>query len=428
MAHTLRHIGDFAAITVAARDTSPLAEKVRVGLMSPDTEPGATGRAFVLSSYAHILDYDDIHDLGRVHPSSVVVAAALAAASLQPVPHARLLRAVSAGSELLCRLGLAWKPQGTGPGSDWFLTQLFGYFAAAATAGLVLDLAHDQLQSALGLAYMQAAGGKEAGFGTGGNARAIYPAFAAMGGVQSVLLARAGLVGPPSSLDGVAGFFPLYFGSMLSQEQRETLLDQDLEAWLDTQMKPWPSCRHSHPFVWAASTLRRRQPRVTNKVARVTVRANQSAYKLCAPIDQRRRPQTLQDAKYSVPFMVAFGLVHGEPNLRNLNEASMVDASVLEMAGRVDVEPTHDDAPGLPHACILLKDEAGAVHVFDEAYEAPDPEALVDRKIKECLSLAGFDDAEVAAAKALLSGTHDGDCAALLDLLQITPPQRRFPN
>ena len=207
------------------------------------TGDGPVARAFMLSAYAHILDFDDIHDLGRVHPSSVVVAAALAAASMQPTPYGRLLSAVSASAELICRMGLAWKPMGTGPGSDWFLTQLFGYFAAATAAGLVLDFDEEMLQSALGLAYMQAAGGKEAGFGTGSNARAIYPAFAAMGGVQAALLTRAGLVGPPASLDGLAGFFRLYFGSPLATWQRDLLLDDSTEAWRQTHLTPWPSCR-----------------------------------------------------------------------------------------------------------------------------------------------------------------------------------------
>ena len=39
---------------------------------------------------------------------------------------------------------------------------------------------------------MQAAGGKEPGVGTGSQARAIYPAFSSMGGVQAPFLAREG--------------------------------------------------------------------------------------------------------------------------------------------------------------------------------------------------------------------------------------------
>lgn len=63
----------------------------------------------------------------------------------------------------MCRLGCMFQPRGSGPGSDWFLTQLFGYFGAALSAGLVLRLDASQLVSGLGFAYMQMAGGKEGG-------------------------------------------------------------------------------------------------------------------------------------------------------------------------------------------------------------------------------------------------------------------------
>lgn len=419
LAHTRRHVGDFTAIAIAARDTSALAAQVR-NAMAANGE-GPPTRAFVLSAYAHILDFDDIHDLGRVHPGSVVVAAALAAASMQPTSHGRLLGAVSAAGELLCRMGLAWKPVGTGPGSDWFLTQLFGYFAGAAAAGLVLGMDEEQLQSALGLAYMQAAGGKEAGFGTGGNARAIYPAFAAMGGVQAALLARAGVVGPPASLDGLAGFFRLYLGMPLSREQTALLLDDGVEAWPETHIKPWPSCRHSHPFVRAASALQQELRQAGRTPASVTVRVNQSAAKLCEPLAQRRRPQTLQDAKYSVPFMVAFCLVHGEPTLLNLGESTLGDEAVLAMASRVEVELSHDDAPGLPHARITVLDDQGRTRVFDAPYQAPAPSTVFERKFHDCLAFAGFDDAGVRSARTLLDAGPDYGCDALVALLALAP-------
>jgi 2-methylcitrate dehydratase PrpD len=422
LAHTLRHVGDFAAIAIAARESSPLARQVRHGLEAQGSEPSTSAKAFILSAYAHILDFDDVYDLGRVHPSSVIVPAALAACSLKPVRYSELLKAISAGSELLCRLALAWKPLGTGPGSDWFLTQLFGYFAGAATAGLILGLDRQQMQAALGLAYMQAAGGKEAGFGTNSNARAIYPAFAAMGGVRSVLLARSGLVGPPSALDGLAGFFPLYFGGQLTSQQRAILLDDTAEVWPETQMKPWPSCRHSHPFVQAASMLHEQCRSWLSPPSRVEIRVNQSAAKLCVPIEERRRPQTLQDAKYSVPFMVAFCLVHGVPTLLNLTAATLEDAAVLAIAAQVVVEPTESDEPGLPHACIAVQAAAGGPRlVFDDPYRSPDPAALLERKIRECLAYAGFPDAEIAAARRLLADDQAKDCGALLELMAVTP-------
>jgi 2-methylcitrate dehydratase PrpD len=422
---TLLHIADNVAIAIAARQKSPLAALVRDSFAGPGGQAGASGPglyAFATSAYGHILDFDDIHDVARVHPTAVTLPAALAVVPLMGatlVPGRDLVDAVALSNELLCRLGLIWLPAGRGPGSDWFLTQLFGYFAAALAAGIVLRLDACQMRSALGLAYMQAAGGKEAGFGTGGNARAVYPAFAAMGGVQAALLARAGIIGPGGALDGDANLFRLYFGRDLDDAQSALLLDTRATVWADTRIKPWPSCRHSHPYIFAARGLRAGLDLAS--VERVEVSVNRSAGKLCTPIEQRRVPQTLQDAKYSIPFVVAFTLVHGEVDLETLNESALTDARVLAMAQRVFIHETGGDESGLPHARItaFCGGAQASVKTFDDVFDAPDSEQMVRAKFRACLAYAGMPAGETEAAWQAITGLGRGDSAALSALMAV---------
>lgn len=300
--------------------------------------------AFVNSSLAHTMDYDDIHDVARIHPTSVTLPAALAAAELGGADGAAVLRGCIVGNEVLCRMGKTITPLGKGPGAHWFLTQLFGYLGATISAGLVLDLSEDELTAAVGLAYMQLAGGKEVAMGVGATSRSIYTGFAAQGGVQSVLLARAGLIGPPGALDGVAGMFPLYLGVEPEPAEVETLLDPDGWAWEDVAFKPWPCCRSSHPYVSVALDLRNRVKAAD--VERLSVAINARAGLLCAPLEERRRPTTLADAKYSIPYMVAFALAKGEVTLANLGEAAVRDPEVLGVAQKVDIVESLADLPG----------------------------------------------------------------------------------
>ena len=188
-----RHIADTLGISlVAMRGSAEVAAALRAALAG-----GASGRArvigsaamlppvqaaFVNSAAAHALDFDDVHDLARLHVSAVTLPAALAAADVHPAGAARLLHAVALGNDTMCRLGISVEADATGSASKWLLTQLIGYLGAAVAAGIVLELDEDALVSALGLAYMQAAGGKETAMGTGSNVRAIYPGFAAAGG------------------------------------------------------------------------------------------------------------------------------------------------------------------------------------------------------------------------------------------------------
>lgn len=381
---TQLHILDTAAITIAARERCTIAGQVRAALGS-SAALAPPAYAFAASAHGHMLDFDDVHDLARVHPTSVTLPAALAVSS--PISTTSdLVQAVALGNEVMCRLGLIWRPGGTGPGSDWFLTQLFGYFGAAVSASTLLGLDVAQTVSALGLAYMQAAGGKEAG--AGGTARAIYPAFAAQGGVQAVLLARAGVLGPSSALDGAAGLFPLYFGRHLDAAQRAGLLDPQAWTWSDTQPKPWPCCRHSHPFIFAAQQLRAELAGA--EVQRITVAVDRSAAKLCRPLEPRLRPSTLQDAKYSIPFLVAFALVREELSLQTLDETSLQDEAVLAMADRIVIEQTADDPPGLPRASITTQTSHGHSLCFDGAFAPPSGESFLREKFQSCLAFAGW--------------------------------------
>lgn len=398
-AATCLRIADSVGIALAAARAGDTASQVLAALAagSAGGDCGVFGHArreapaaaaFANSALVHVLDFDNIHDAARLHPTSVSLPAALAAAQLAGAAGARVVDAVLLGDELMCRLGVMCSPTGSGPGSDWFLTQLFGYFGGALAAGLVLGLDEDALVSAFGLTYMQAAGGKQAGFGTGATARAIYPAFAAMGGVQAALLARAGMRGPEGAFDGAAGLFPVYLGAPASAEQRERLLAPVGWESAAIELKPWPSCRLSHPYVAAALALR---PQIGEAVpARIEAAVNASAAKLCRPLDQRRRPATLQDAKYSIPWMIAFTLVHGRVDLASLNEAALADARVLELAQRVEVVETLPDRPGHPPARILVEATDGRSWLSPQDVQVDRMDAAAAAgKFGDCLQHAG---------------------------------------
>lgn len=396
-ADTCLHIADTVGITLAATRQPGLlqalleavaADQGRCHVLGLDRKLPPSQAAFVNAALAHALDFDDIHDAARLHPTPVSLAAALAAAEYVGADAAQLVHATALGNELMCRLGLACAPTGSGPGSEWFLTQLFGYLGAALSAGLLLGLDEAGLVSALGLAYMQAAGGKEAGVGTGSNARAVYPAFAAQGGLQAALMARAGFVGPATALDGKTGLLPLYLGLQLGSSQQELLMDTRRWRALGIDFKPWPCCRLSHPYVAAALALRMqlqgREPQ------RLRVKVNDSARRLCEPLAGRCQPQTLQDAKYSIPFMTAFALRHGRVSLDLLDDSALRDESVLALASRVEIDPCLPDAPGHPPASVQLQLPSGAwlESGADPALLAPST-AQVQGKFLDCAARAG---------------------------------------
>ena len=261
----------------------------------------------------------------------------------------------------------------------------------ALAAGWMLGLDDDGLVSALGFALMQAAGSKEPGFGTGTNARQIYPAFAAMAGVTAARLAAAGLKAPEGALDGAAGLWRLYLGLEPGAALHDALHDRARWDSLATEIKPWPCCRLSHPYV--AASLLLREALAGRPVDRLVIGVNASAQRLCEPLAARLRPATLADAKYSVPFVTAATLVHGAPTLRLFDDTLLADPPLHEILARTEVRPGLPDRAGHPPARLQawLRGSALPIEAAADGVAAPDA-AATRAKFLACAQWGGHAD------------------------------------
>jgi 2-methylcitrate dehydratase PrpD len=125
----------------------------------------------------------------------------------------------------------------------------------------------------------------------------------------------------------------------------------------------------------------------TENVECVLIGANPSAQKLCYPLEVRRRPRTLQDAKYSIPFMTAFALVHGTVTLDNLHDGALEDPLVLALARCIEVIESVEDNPGMPPAemRILSNGTTRVVHETAALHVSPQDART---KFKSCLAYA----------------------------------------
>ena len=80
-----------------------------------------------------------------------------------------------------------------------------GPFGAMVTAGRLLRLNDDQMLQAFGIAGSHSAGTMEYDQ-TGGEVKRVHAGIAARGGIQAAMLARLGLTGPPTIIEGKRGF------------------------------------------------------------------------------------------------------------------------------------------------------------------------------------------------------------------------------
>jgi 2-methylcitrate dehydratase PrpD len=294
----------------------------------------ALSAALANGALAHALNYDDTMGPGGGHLGVVALPAALAAAEQQGgVSGRELLAALAAGTELMARLGLATKLAETGhTEAKPQPTQMPGYFSAAVSAGRVLQLVPAQMHSALGLALMQAAGGRQPVL-EGSPAKALYAGFSSHGGLLSALLSREGVQAQCSVFEGEAGYFQTYYGGRYSRAPLTT--DLGTRFYLtEVGFKLWPTTAVAHPFIEAALELAETYGLAADDVQDVHIQGGNRIRTFCEPAATRQRPRTTVEAADSIPFPVAKALVNRRLTLADLHGEGLQQPAALSLAAR----------------------------------------------------------------------------------------------
>ncbi len=336
-------------------ESSILVHGERVPAPSAGLVNGTMGRA---------RDFDDVHEKAVLHPSVSVIPAALATAELRGGLDGRdFITAVALGVDLTCRLGLA--PQ-TGPNiSGMSTTWQCGTFGAAAAAGKVLGLDHGVLMDAMGIAYSQASGNQQA-IAEGSTAVRAQQGLTTWAGITSALLASKGITGPRNVLEGRYGYYPVYHRGGYDRETLTCSLGETYEI-VNTSFKPYPCCKWTHQAIEAALEVVREDGLEPEDVDSVEVRLNRQAFNLvCVPLETKRRPRSVVDAQFSVPYTVAAAIVHGDVSLATFTAEAINDLEILRMAQkvtpRVDEQIERQGARGMAPEIVEIRNRDGKTH------------------------------------------------------------------
>ena len=325
---------DAIANALAGRGAEPGAILLRWAKATLPSDAGR--RAFLLGTLTHILETDDLHRASVVHPGCVVVPAAWAVAAREGLRGHAMLRAVLWGFEAATRVGMA-----VGPSHYrlWHNTATCGPYGSAMATAALLQLDPVATIHALGNAGAQSAGlwqFLEAGTMT----KHLHAGRAAEAGVLAADLARYGFTGPSAMLEGAKGWFA---ATCPDPDPGAVTRDPD-GPWqlLLTSIKPWPSCRHTHPAIDAAQELRHRI--VAGTVAKIEVEAYPAALEVC----DRPTPQSDYEAKFSLQHAVAAALARETVDFAAFAEPARVE--LAELRGRVTVRVAEPYTSAYPRA------------------------------------------------------------------------------
>ena len=390
---------DGIANMLAGRRSSP-GEKLMAYLQGREGDAGR--RALVMGGLTHILEVDDLHKASVVHPACVTIPAAIALSQDQPTSGIEFLRAILFGFEACTRVGMA---VGKEHYKVWHNTATCGTFGGAMTAATLLALSDEECMYALGNAGTQSAGLWEF-LNTGAMSKHLHAGRAAEAGIVSAQLAKLGFTGPPSVLEGPQGFFA---GACPDPDPDAVLRDPDAPWQVhSTSIKPWPSCRHTHPVIDAALELSGKIK--VKDIDYVDVIGYQAAIDVC----NRPNPETEYEAKFSLQHCVAVSLLDGENVFASYNSSARDRADGLR--SRIKVSAGEGYSAAYPEnwggeVTVHLRD-GGEITATRNACKG-DPELPLDReqmilKARELLAFASVNDAN-AVVDGVLDMAHGGD-------------------
>jgi len=280
----------------------------------------------------HSLEFDDTHTGSIMHGSSVIAAAALAAGEAHGASGAALLGAYARGWEALARFGLA--APGRFHAQGFQATSVAGTLAAALVAAELAGLSEDETVAALGIALSQSSGVMEF-LSNASSVKSLHSGWAAHGGVLAAMLARAGMTGPETSLEGRWGLFRQFADDDTAAERLRALLVDLGSKWHlpDAAFKFHPCCHYLHPFIEAAGILADRGVRAADVQAIVCEVPAGAAPVICEPWERALEPATGHAARWSLPIVVAARLAEGKVDLATFEQPA--SAAVRRLARRV---------------------------------------------------------------------------------------------
>src|SRR5262245_51956266 len=293
----------------------------------------AAGAAFVNGTAAHGEDFDDTFEGGPVHAGAVIVPAVLAACERHNADGRMALIGIAVGTEVLCRLSLV-VPKAVHK-SGFHPTAIFGALGAAAGVGAALGLNAKQIVDALGIAGSMAGGIIEY-LAEGAWTKRLHAGWAAQSGLRAALLARSGFVGPRTVFEGVHGLFNGF--AHTRDGDYDALLGDFGARWVTLAVKPYPCGTMTHPYIDCARRLAARGIKPEDIEALVCEVAEGTVHRLWEPLADKQRPPNGYAGKFSTPYCLAAGFVHGGVGLEAFTDAAVRDPHVLALAARVRYE------------------------------------------------------------------------------------------
>lgn len=333
----------------------------------------ASGAALANGMTIDSIDAHDGYKPVKGHAGCGVLAALLAlheSVNQQNVSEAELLTGLVIGYEIACRAGDALHRSV----SDYHTSGAWVALAAAAIGARVMRLNPTQTAHALGIAEYHGPRSQMMRCIDHPTMLKDGSGWGSMAGVSAALLAKSGFTGAPAI-------------TMQAPELNEVWSDLGSDWLIDQQyFKPFPVCRWAQSAAIAALNLQRDHHFEANDIETVSIGSFHESVRLATA-----KPETTEQAQYSLPFPVAAALIHKQITVDEIDGDGLRDEAVQALSQSIrlyEVDAYNNVFPQrrISEVTITLKDgrslESGPTEANGDP-EIPLTEQAIDDKFRQ---------------------------------------------
>ncbi len=365
---------------------------------------------------SHALDYDDVALSG--HPSTALTPAILAQAHVQSASGLDCLKAYIVGYETWAEI--ASREPDPYHLKGWHPTAVLGTIAATAALASLQKLPEDTIVRALGIAASLASG-LVANFGT--MTKPLHSGRAGALAFEAIEWANLGLTAAPDALEHHAGFLHAISLNNRVDRERPARIGQGLRI-LETglNIKKYPVCYSGHRVIDGVIDLAQRHRIVPERVASIQASIGPAQ----ASMLRNHAPTTALEAKFSLEFAIASGLVNHKVGLAELTDEMATRDALRTLYKKVDIRTVEqpdplDSAFSITDRVIITLTDGSVLDTGDIRFprghaKLPLAENDLRAKFDECLNVWYDRSSTPQALKADKLYACLSDLAALTDI------------
>ena len=285
--------------------------------------------ALVNGAFGAALDYDDVLSMMPAHPSAIILPAMLASLDGRRVHGQGLIEAHIMGVEVGGKIGLGMTNGHYRRG--FHATGTLGVFAALAALIRLQRLDIATARQAFGIAATMASGVRR-NFGT--MTKPLHSGLAARSALTALRLAASGFTAAPDVLEAPAGFFATY--GVAESDANVTvnglgrpfvIVDPGLA------LKKFPCCYATHRAMDGLLELRAKLACDAASIDRIVCRMPPGGMQVLT----YPRPATGLEAKFSLQYCLAAGVLDGKYALWTFTDAAVRRPEIAALYERIEV-------------------------------------------------------------------------------------------